>query len=294
MKTRVDFVSNSSSSSFVVACQKQYLDDVIKDLSRACCSGSRKYNKDLKKRNSTILDFCLHTFQLAFLGELLLETKKTEYSLEAFKKMWTDPSDNSRPDRDDDFYKKEWKHYKADLEKIRLGKRINPWVKRDYELDTYDPVTDTAIHYDKVYVKDVVVSNETMEYGLHRYHFNGTNTSTPEETKQRVDALVHLAKEKNRDGWNKVSAYCNPNVYQITEDTIANTRDLIASGWKVELDKWQDLDKLEAKLKGGDVLFYVRIAHSGDGYGDFYIYCEDEADGIDGISGIEILTSDSL
>lgn len=291
MRTRADFVSNSSSSSFVVACQKQYLDDVIKDLSRACCSGSRKYNKDLKKRNSTILDFCLHTFQLAFLGELLLETKKEEYSIEAFKKMWSD----SAVSKEDDFYKKEWEHYKADLEKIRLGKHISPWVKRDYELDTYDPTTDTAVHYEKVYVKDVVVSNDVMEYSFKRYHFAGASADSDETIRDRVKTLIKFAKSKKRRDWREDEDFTSGiDIYRITQDTIANTRDLISQGWQVDLEKWQDLDALEAKLGGGDAVFYVRIAHSGDGYGDFYIYCEDEADGIDGISGIEILTSDSM
>ena len=91
------------------------------------------------------------------------------------------------------------------------------------------------------------------------------------------------------------TSFCGSiDVYQITKDTVDNTRNLISQGHRVDLDEWEDLDELEARLDGGDAIFYVRIAHSGDGLGDFYIYCDDGADGLDGVSGVEILTSDSL
>lgn len=287
MKVRSDYVSNSSSSSFVVACQESILDAVIKDLSRACCSACKSYSKELKARNSSKLSFCLSTFQLAFLGELLVETKKQEYSLAAFRKMWGGCNDF----RGDDFYEKEWKRYKADLESIKLGKHVDAWVKRDYELDTYDPATDTAVHYERVYAKGVIVSSGVMEYDLKRYHFNGSQPDTDDVIKKRVQALQRLAKAKVNDHDKCIDSI---DIYRITKDTVANTRDLVAQGCTVELGEWEDLDALDAKLESGDAIFYVRIAHSGDGEGDFYIYCEDDADGLSGISGVEVLDSECM
>ena len=291
MKTRTDFVSNSSSSSFVVACKKELLKDIAKDLARACVNKRDKYHdKELSKNNQCILDFCLKTFQLVFLGELLLETKEETYSLDYFKRIWAIPSKNMPTA----YAEEAWKRYKNIVERVKSGKEKDSWAKKAYDLDEYDAETDTAKHFEKVYVKDIVVSNSVMESGFNRYHYS--NGPDSEETiKGRVQKIIDFAKDKvKRDLLEAEDCFEAVDIYQITKDTIDNTRNLIAQGYKVELGEWEDLDRLDAKLDSGESIFYVRIAHSGDGYGDFYIYCEDGADGIDGVSGIEVLTSDCL
>ena len=287
MKTRTDFVSNSSSSSFVVACKKELLKEIAKDLARACVNKRDKYHdKELGKNNQCILDFCLKTFQLVFLGELLLETKEETYSLDYFKRIWAIPTTTNAEE--------EWKRYKSILESIKSGKEKDSWVKKAYDLDEYDAETDTAKHFEKIYAKDIVVSNNTMKSDFNRYHYS--NGPDSEETiKGRVQRIIDFAKDKvKRDSLEAEEYFETIGIYQITKDTIDNTRNLILQGYKVELREWEDLDRLDAKLDSGESIFYVRIANSGDGYGDFYIYCEDGADGIDGVSGIEVLTSDCL
>ena len=291
MKARTDFVSNSSSSSFVVACKKEFLKDIAKDLARACVNKRDKYHdKELGKNNQCILDFCLKTFQLVFLGGLLLETKEETYSLDYFKHILTIPSKNMPTT----YAEEEWKRYKSILENIKSGKEKDSWAKKAYDLDEYDAETDTAKHFEKVYAKGIVVSNNTMTSDFNRYHYS--NGPDSEETiKGRVQRIIDFAKDKvKRDSCEAEDCFEAVDIYQITKDTIDNTRNLIAQGYKVELGEWEDLDRLDAKLDSGESIFHVRIAHLGDGYGDFYIYCEDGADGIDGVSGIEVLTSDSL
>ena len=284
-------MSNSSSSSFVVACKKELLKDIAKDLARACVNKRDKcHGKELGKNNQCILDFCLKTFQLVFLGELLLETKEETYSLDYFKHILTIPSKNMPTT----YAEEEWKRYKSILENIKSGKEKDSWAKKEYDLDEYDAETDTAKHFEKVYAKDIVVSNSVMESDFNRYHYsNGPNSE--ETIKERVQRIIAFAKDKvKRDLREVEDCFEAVDIYQITKDTIDNTRNLIAQGYKVELEEWEDLDRLDAKLDSGESIFYVRIANSGDGYGDFYIYCEDGADGIDGVSGIEVLTSDCL
>jgi len=293
MKIRVDFVSNSSSCSYVIACKQQYLDAVAKDLAKACSCRCKDHIKGLAKQNQTKLDFCINTFQLAFLGDLLVDVKEQTYSLDAFKKML------SRTDKDqsvvDKCAKEEWERYKKDLAdaKSLCNSSWKDWLVREYGSDVYDASTDTAKHYEKTYARDVVVSNSVMEYDLHRYHYG--SDGTPEKTKDRVEKLLKLAKSKAHvDNMDSIAPFDRVDIYQITKDTIDNTRDLLAYGHKIDLEKWENLDELDARLSNGDAVFYVRIAHSGDGFGEFYIYCEDGADGIAGISGIEILTSESM
>ena len=276
MKTRTDFVSNSSSSSFVVACKKELLKDIAKDLARACVNKRDKYHdKELGKNNQCILDFCLKTFQLVFLGELLLETKEEIYSLDYFKHICAIPTTTNAEE--------EWKRYKSILESIKSGKEKDSWVKKAYDLDEYDAETNTAKHFEKVYAKDIVVSNSVMESDFNRYHYSNGHDS--EETiKERVQRIIDFAKDKVKRDLLEVEEYFEAiEIYQITKDTIDNTRNLISQGYKVELEEWEDLDRLDAKLDSGESIFYVRIANSGDGHGDFYIYCEDGADGIDGV-----------
>lgn len=287
MKARVDFVSNSSSSSFVVACKKEFLKDIAKDLARACVNKKDKYyDKELSKKNQCILDFCLKTFQLAFLGELLLETKEKTYSLDYFKKIYKKMQATHAEE--------EWKRYKSQLDRIKTGKEIDFWIKKEYDLDEYDAMTDTAKHFEKIYAKNIIVSNGIMESSFNRYHY-ADGPDSEETIRERVERIVAFAKDKvKRDLHEVEDCFEMVYIYQITKDTIDNTRNLIAQGYRVELEDWEDLDKLDAKLDSGESIFYVKIGHSGDGYGDFYIYCENGADGLDGVSGIEILTSDGL
>lgn len=293
MKVRTSFVSNSSSCSYIVLCKRDFLNDIAKDLAKACTNKTDPYHdKDLAKKNQCILEFCLNTFQLAYLGNLVIETRKETYNFEYFKNIFAESNQDNVEER----AKEEWERYKSDLNAVKNGKHDHTWwIGSAYGLDEYDAQTDTAIHYEKITARDIVVSNQIMESKFKRYSFSN-NQNTPEDIKARVDKLVAYAKDAAKYDWhedrNRIES---PSIYQITKNTIDNTRDLLSCGYSIDFFEWEkDLDELEARLSNGDAIFYVRIANSGDGYGDFYIYCEDTADSIDGISGIELLASESL
>ena len=284
MKIRSDFVSNSSSTSYVIACKMQYLDAVLKDLSRACTNKHDSYhNKGLAKRNQGILDFCVKTFELVYLGDLVVDTKDEVYSLKYFKKLHCKK----------DFAVKEWESYKA---KVTGKVALNPWD--EIKDDEYDQETDTIVHHEKTYARDVVVARSVMESHFKRYQYD--NTPDPQDVVDfRVKEIVKLAKavaasENSPNAADPYLAIGQIDIYQITQETIDNTREILDHGYEIEFDEWEDLDRLEAKIKSGDALFVVTITHGGDGYGEFYIYCEDGADGLSGISGIEVVSAKSL
>ena len=76
MKIRTDYVSNSSSSSFVVVLPKNYKqEDFIDDVVRACSDDrdddyDEESIEELNKFNRRNLDFCMNSYELLFIGEL--------------------------------------------------------------------------------------------------------------------------------------------------------------------------------------------------------------------------------
>lgn len=81
MKTRTDFVSNSSSSSFIVSCDKEYsLDQFITDTVKNCIKHAEsdydeEWKDKLAKINTAILNYSLIANECLFLGRLMIDAE---------------------------------------------------------------------------------------------------------------------------------------------------------------------------------------------------------------------------
>lgn len=281
MKTRFDFVSNSSSSSYIIAFDAYESNNIFNSLAQGCADeDSECHSKSLLTRNRLILDFCANTFQLLFIGSLRIETKKIDYTEETFNHNYCDA-------------KKEFERYKKMVDESK-NSHADRWMVATYGND--ERIDDNHyVHYENIDVSEVVVSNDRMEHDFNRYHFDVKNIEPEDQhtIEERAQAIVEAAKFKHENE-NRM-LIDKPDIYCITLDTIANTRNLIETGYKIIFDaKWQNLDLLEKKIKDGDKIMYVRVAYQGDGYGDFYIY--DETDGrlMDNVNGVEVLGGESL
>ena len=295
MKVRTDYVSNSSSSSFIVACADGYLEKILKDVAKACeDKKSQWHDYGLVKRNFRILDFCVNTFQLLFLGSLKLDTKIEKLKIDDFKKQYVgdDLKDENMKKVCESQAESFWNDFKKHIKQAKKS-NCDEWIKREYGRDSYDKVNDEITHVKDIIAERIVVSNDVMTNTFRRYHFKDAvgneYPQSEEDIKSRVESIVEFSKKHTLDESYFDETCHASDIYQITQDTIDNTRDLIAAGHKIIFDDWEDLDKLEKKIKDGDIVFALRVARDGDGYGDFYIYTEKSSGCIDEVSGLEIV-----
>lgn len=291
MKVRNDFVSNSSSSSFICAVNSTYsIKDFAKDLGKSCTNKKARYHDpELADRNRMILEFCLNTYELLYLGRLNLETTTEELTYESLKKKLAELYDRDIVHLDsiaDDH----WHYYIDGLKRARSG--ASEWDAKEFGRDSYDEKTGIYTHVEDHEVGELIVTTDTMTYEFGRHHYKAEDgiehDEKPDNVASRVKNIVEAAKAYEKDGQDK-----DVWIYQITADTLKNTRNLIDAGHKLSFDKWEDLDSIEQRLNAGEKIFYIRQAHDGDGYGNFYIYGEDGCGGIDHIAA-EVLGSECM
>ena len=289
MKIRFDFVSNSSSSSYIISCKADYVDHFIKDLVRSCSSKHKNkwHDPDLAKQNERILNFCFNSFELMFLGNLVVETKKVKYDFEYFKNQYKEFSNFDRNPNDG------FEDYKKILKKIKC-KKAEKWEIKEFGRDKKILGKDAYWHFIDEEIRDIVLDKDSCAYELKRYHFKDDNgNDIPDDQKtidERIETILKIAKEKLNDDF-RIKTMSSIETYEITLDTIANTKELIAAGYNIKFDENEDLESFEKRLKDGNRIFCLRIAYSGDGYGTFHIYCEDGAEGLNEKLPVEIITN---
>lgn len=269
MKTRNDFVSNSSSCSFVVAIpsEAQYkFKDFVKDVVKDCIATkyersemSKEALDELNAFNARNLEYHLNSSELLFLGTLSVNDKT--YTMK-------------RPDPNNEEYANDEESYKYDLEMFeRLQKDVK---KKNFGKDTGEKlveVTDDSITVSyPVYARGIAFPSTDMDVFTGHYSWVKDDKDTKENRQHAAKQILELMDFIKNPNDCDLYHFVNTSMYFISKHTIWNTRAMLENKAKLTFEKWEDLDTLEKRLDEGQRLFVIRQNNGGDGWHNDAIY----------------------
>ena len=270
MKTRNDFVSNSSSCSFVIALPENFrLDEFVRKTAAGCIKhaspNEMQFAQEQDGLNKAVLHYHLRISELLFLGLLTVGKARSEFSSE------------------DEYFKQ----LKSDISEGRLSPDEKVVENSDSRI---------VLEFDDK-VGGMALPKHEIPYITTQYHWNGDFSEDPEKQKEAADQIVDFAKIYSDYSGVEYEARADSNTYFISRRTIWNTRALIAAGKNIELEPWMDLDKLDGMLAGGALVFGVRVSNGGDGVSEDSVYTFGGWDGEDlfnNMDGIQVLDTETL
>ena len=268
MKTRNDFVSNSSSCSFVVAIpsEAQYkFKDFVKDLVKDCAKNkdqeydmTKEQLQELNEFNARNLDYHLNSSELLFLGTLKVTDSQCTMK---------NPSMSAKDyDNIDDF------NYVCEMFE-RLQKDVK---RKNFGKDTGEKLveaTDNAITVSyPVYASGIAMPSMDMRGFTSHYSWCTPDKETKEDRKHAADNILRLMNIIKNPEDSDLYHFVNTHTYFISKNTIWNTRALLENNAELTLEKWENLDELEKRLDEGQRLFVIRQNNGGDGWDNNAIY----------------------
>lgn len=270
MKTRIDFVSNSSSCSFIVAIGKKFpLNDFIKEACDGCLRHADEDDTDwfVSKQNefnNVVLNYHLRASELVYLGGLSVGPMQSVFT------------------KADEYFS----YLKNDIAK----QAISPDER------VIENTDEKIVLESDVVVYGMAIPKHDMNYITMEYHWNDDYKCDIEKQKKAAKAILEFAKNYS-DAKTDYKCRCDSSTYFISRNTIWNTRALIAAGYNVALEKWMDLDKLDKMLQDGDQIFGIRVNNGGDGVDDDALFTFGGWDGEDifeNMSGVEVLGGETM
>ena len=267
MKTRNDYVSNSSSCSFVVAIENEKLyrfKDFVRDIVKDCSSYSydedmsREQIKKLNEFNSRNLNYHLKSSELLFLGELKIK----DHTYQVCHPCEKDKNYNSVEEYQHDVYM--FNSLKKDISNPNFGKDTGEKIVESTE-------TSIAISY-PVYASGISMPSTEMEHFTRHYSFCNQSNETSDDRKFAAKSILDLMNHIDNPDDSELHMFINTSTYFISKNTIWNTRAMLENGAKLTFEKWEDLDDFDKRLDNDQRLFVIRQNHGGNGWSNDAVY----------------------
>ena len=270
MKTRSDFVSNSSSSSYILAVDFHKYDfDLFVKTVCDNCEDKNEPNKEVRGRNEAILRYCLGFNELLFLGTLVDGRKK-----ETYRRGYTYGGEKASPSE------LRYTPFQYAMEEYEERKNGQWYADPDVEIRVIDENT-VEYEYSNEIGSRMTVPRLYMESAIRdKYSIKKASAS---KRKERVKRILETVRRETKDDdlWRSPFA---ANTYCITQSTIDNTRDMLAEGLVLKFDSWEEnLDMLEARIKAGETVFRTECGDAGEGEDDTRLFSFNSQYPFDGV-----------
>lgn len=270
MKIRLDFVSNSSSSSYVVAIDfSKY--DVNLFIKKVCdkCTGIQddakrsRIQDDIRFANEAVLRQGLMS-ECLYLGNPVIGRIKERWRRgEDFDHRMVKPSETD-----------EYTPFKDLTE--------NEWTLPPGETVTFID-DDTIEHeFDEVLPAWLSIPRSIMSERIRKYNLFYTEDESlaGKGVKARAKRIIEYAKQKEHERIKRSES----EVFCITKNTTKNTRDLMAVGYKISfifpiamsnelMSKF--LDEIDARIAAGETFIYAVAGDGGEGRDDNRLFMPD-------------------
>ena len=248
----------------------------------------------VKKHNKMVFDYCTNTFEMLFIGTLFVKTNELVYEHDSFIKDWV--------------------KYETEPEHIAHTKKIaeDEWNTMYRQITWANDPLCSSIHLKQIYGRDKIIDEKI-------HHFEDITITNPVITKEqmendflrrcggrnylKVDGKEYLENDESEKfvhmRCDRIFDYCSnmnydishscPYTFEITYNTVLNTRNLLSKSYKLNLYNI-NLDKLEDKIKSGKRIFCINISEGGEGMNNFALYqTSGDKDVFDKIDGVEFI-----
>lgn len=274
---RNDFVSNSSSSSYVVCVGKNYpINTFVKDVCKKCVDKKSNW-KELRDRNETSLKFHIQNARLLFLGEVYVCDRTFFIDRNKCPKWETK-----------EYFEQNFDELFKEIKKKGKNNKLSRY-DNDYEI-----LSDTVIKAIDHIWQSSLSTIDQHDLNIEVFHCENNPKFEKEHNKQTVSNIKKILKSKNTQKYYWMGDAYFHNTYVIDQSTIDRTKLMMEHGMKFRFSPWENLKKIQKLLNEGETIIYMRVANSGDGTGQDYIYNEtDNHDVFEGIP-VKFLTSEQL
>ena len=250
---RQDFVSNSSSTSFMVLVEKSNISKYINALSEKCEDRKSQYHIDnLVNINRSILNYSYYNLRALYVGGLVYYQDDKLYLESAFTKD-------------------QYSYYLKLIE----NKKDNDYCHVKFAKNKKDLI---LTHFDYVWNMVLPITNNA---------YNWINMDCKNNKKESfLDYISKIIEDYKIKRWNRIRLTVKDNLYYgtklpdfstfvIDRNTINVTKYLLKCGCNLNVNNW-NIEELDEIIKDDNVIFNIDMCYEGDGLNEDTIYNENE------------------